>query len=195
MASHAHYIADKRMSDVAECRAGITRDFAKWTALSALRSRAPIKSRSDVYGVLDRVPFGAVLNGPEEMSISAFDAWHEGATALMQDHESRLTPGWATKLINVYLKTAAYVGDLGRPGLRAALHPPIDAGLWAGLRDRFPDDVDLLSQTHRVSRIKDIKTYAIYRGIIVGCRAAAAQLGCDLIEVEQLWQGARAPVA
>lgn len=183
------------MIEAAECRTGIISDFAKWTALSALRSGAPIKSRADVYGLLDKVPFAIVLGGQAEMSIAAFDAWHEDATAVMCARESRLSTGWAVKLINVYLKTAAYVGDLGRPVLRAALHPPIDAGLWAGLSARFCDDRELLAQTHCVSKIKDLATYAIYRRIIVGCRTAADRLGCELIEVEQLWQGARAPVS
>jgi len=136
------------MIEAAECRTGIISDFAKWTALSALRSGAPIKSRADVYGLLDKVPFAIVLGGQAEMSIAAFDAWHEDATAVMCARESRLSTGWAVKLINVYLKTAAYVGDLGRPVLRAALHPPIDAGLWAGLSARFCDDRELLAQTH-----------------------------------------------
>lgn len=35
-----------------EPRATILRTYAEWTALSALRSGAPIKSRSDIYPLL-----------------------------------------------------------------------------------------------------------------------------------------------
>jgi hypothetical protein len=46
-------------------RAQIVLDYAKWTALSATRSGAPIKSRGDVYSLLDAVTFGEVLSpGP-----------------------------------------------------------------------------------------------------------------------------------
>jgi len=38
-----------------ESRRQIILDFAKWTALSALRSGAPIKSRADVYGYVSIV--------------------------------------------------------------------------------------------------------------------------------------------
>jgi len=93
-------------------------------------------------------------------------------------------------MVNVYLKTAGYVGGLGRPGLTPLLHPPIDAGLWSGLGRRFSGCPDLLAKTHVVRQIKAIRDYATYTTIIEGCREAAATLGCFLIEVEQLWEGA-----
>jgi len=73
--------------------------------------------------------------------------------------------------------------------LSEAIHPPIDSGLWLGLERRFGDRPDILSETHCVSRIKDIEDYACYKRIIAGCRLAAHALGCKLIEVEQLWAG------
>src|SRR5262249_5690411 len=100
---------------------------------------------------------------------------------------------WGAKLINVYLKTASFVGDIGRPGLRDTLHPPIDAGLWKGLARRFRGRPDVLGETHCVRRIKDIKDYPTYRRIITGCMVAAQALGCRLIEVEQLWLGSATP--
>jgi hypothetical protein len=102
--------------------------------------------------------------------------------------------GWGVKLINVYLKTAAYVGNLGRPGLRSALHPPIDAGLWEGLAEKFRGWPDILNKVCCVRRIKDITDYSTYCCIIIGCRAAAKVLACSLIEVEQLWRGSATPV-
>jgi len=94
--------------------------------------------------------------------------------------------------LNVYLKTTSYVGGLGRPGLSSVIHPPIDGGLWAGLERRFRDHPKILAKTHVVSRIKNIRNYETYETIIAGCRDASVVLGCLLIEVEQLWDGADA---
>jgi hypothetical protein len=175
------------MSDV---RKAIIATFAEWTAMSALRSGAPIKSRRDVYTALRGVDFAALFAdalGPVDRA--TFDAWHAGAVQEMIEREPRLTVGWATKVVNVYLKTRVYVGAQGRPHLAEMIHPPIDAGLWLGLARRFPDRPDILERTNCVSRIKDIVDYDCYRRIIDGCRAAAEALGCDLVEVEQLWAG------
>ncbi len=171
-------------------RAGIIETYARWTAMSALRSGAPIKSRRDIYTALAGVDFSVLFDdafGPIDRT--TFDAWHEVSTHLLIEREPRLTVGWATKIINVYLKTRAYVGAQGRHHLREMIHPPIDAGLWLGLERRFNDRPDILDQTHCVTKIKDIDDYVCYRRIIDGCREAAKALGCELIEVEQLWAG------
>jgi hypothetical protein len=44
-----------------ETRAEIIGTYARWTALSALRSGSPVKSRADVYRLVAQVPFDAVL--------------------------------------------------------------------------------------------------------------------------------------
>lgn len=85
------------------------------------------------------------------------------------------------------------MGDIGRPGLRDVLHPPVDSGLWKGIEKRFMRRPDILDAALHVQKIKDITTYPIYHTIIRGCRAAAEELECDLIEVEQLWRGAATP--
>jgi hypothetical protein len=177
-------------------RRRIILDYAKWTALSALRSGRHSKSRTDVYPLLDAVGFGVVLGPGPPIANVEFDAWHEAETAALcaRAPGARVPPGWGAKLINVYLKTAAYVGELGRPGLRETLHPPIDGGLWAGLKKKFKGRSDILGDACCVRRIKDIKDYPTYRRIIAGCRAAARELGCSLIEVEQLWLGSATPV-
>ena len=175
------------MSDV---RRAIIKTYAEWTSMSALRSGAPIKSRRDVYTVLRVIDFEVLFSvslGP--INRTSFDAWHADAVRVMIGREPRLTVGWATKIINVYLKTRCYIGAQGRHHLKEMIHPPIDAGLWLGLARRFPDRPDILDRTHCVERIKDIVDYECYRRIIDGCRAAAKALDCDLIEVEQLWAG------
>lgn len=172
-----------------ECRTKIIKDYAKWTVLSALRSGAPIKSRKVVYPLLGTIDFGVLLQSnalPNPMG--KFDVWHKAATVDLCEQRPDLCTGWAVKMINIYLKTAVYAGGLGHPSLTAALHPPIDGGLWRGLSRRFRGDA-LLKKTHIVTQIKDIRDYATYETIIAGCRLAAEKLNCLLIEVDQLWDG------
>ena len=174
-------------------RVKIVLDYAKWTALSATRAGAPIKSRGDVYPLLDTVAFSEVLSPGLPVSAAEFDAWHEAQTLALCARDQRVPIGWGVKLLNVYLKTAAYVGDLGRPGLREVIHPPIDSGLWEGLAERFRGQPKILDEVCCVRRIRDITEYKTYSRIIGGCRAAAIALGCSLIEVEQLWLGSATP--
>jgi len=171
-------------------RSAIVDTYARWTALSALRSGAPVKSRADVYPALQSVDFTPLFD-LDRGSIDdlEFDRWHEAAVEHLLAGEPVLGVGWAAKILNVYLKTRAYVGAEGRPGLNDAIHPPIDAGLWLGIKRRFPDRGDILVLSHCVTKIKDIDRYPRYRLIIDGCRIVAAELGCSLIEVEQLWAG------
>lgn len=175
-----------------DCRPGIVKSFSEWTALSALRSGAPIKSRKDVYGVLRAIKFEPLFAAAGPISSADFDAWHEHAVAEMLFDGKPLNVGWAAKIINVYLKTRVYLAGEGRSGLASAIHPPIDGGLWEGLREQFGEsDPHIVADSNCVTKIKDIKSYACYQRVIAGCRQAAAKLGCDLIEVEQLWRGTR----
>jgi len=157
--------------------------------LPALRSGSAIKSRRDVYTALREANVEPLFDRAGPIAASEFDAWHAAAVARMIARKPALNVGWAAKIVNVYLKTRAYVGGQGRPGLAAAVHPPIDAGLWLGLKRKFPDRPDILGRTNCVTRIKDIADYECYSRIIGGCRTAAMALVCDLIEVEQLWAG------
>jgi hypothetical protein len=176
---------------VNERRSKIITTYAGWTVLSALRSGAPVKSRKDVYPLLRTIDFSRLLVDSSPISSTDFDEWHQSATEGLCRRKPILCVGWAAKMVNIYLKTAVYVGELGRPGLREAIHPPIDSGLWRGLESRFSGH-RLLAKTHTVQQIKAIRDYATYQTIIEGCRLAAKELGCFLIEVEQLWDGADA---
>jgi hypothetical protein len=173
-----------------EVRDKIVATYAQWTALSALRSGAPIKARQDIYPLFRHIDlevlFDAAL-GP--ISISTFDEWHRTTVETLIAKEPRLSVGWATKIINVYLKTRCYIGRHGRHHLSEAIHPPIDAGLWLGLERRFRNRPDILELSNCVGRIKHIVDYECYSRIIDDCRAAARELDCKLIEVEQLWAG------
>jgi len=174
-----------------DVRTDIIETFAQWTAMSALRAGAPIKSRRDVYTAVRGVAFEVLFaNALGAIDRATFDSWHEETVHAMIQREPRLTVGWAAKIINVYLKTRVYVGSQGRQDLRELIHPPIDAGLWLGLKRKFQvERPDIVERTNCVTTIKDIGDYKCYRRIIDGCRVAAEALQCDLIEVEQLWAG------
>lgn len=62
---------------MSDCRAKIIRDYARRTALSALRSGSPIKSRADIYPLLDDATFGGVLEGKDPIEREEFDHAHE----------------------------------------------------------------------------------------------------------------------
>lgn len=183
-------VRSDRAPRMAEPRAAIIATYAEWTAMSALRSSAPIRSRSDVYRALRAVNFKVLFDtGLGPIGRDDFDEWHEEAARMMLAREPRLTVGWATKILNVYLKTRVYVAAEGRENLMDMIHPPIDGGLWLGLSRQFAGQPEILAMTNCVSRIKGIVDYDCYRRIIDGCLAAAALLACRLIEVEQLWTG------
>jgi len=155
------------MSDV---RPTIIAQFAEWTALSALRSGAPITSRRDVYSAIHRVDFAPLFDddlGP--IRVPEFDAWHFAAITEPIRGEPRLTVGLASKIVNVYLTTRCYIAAQGRPQLNEAIHPPMDAGLWLGIRRRFIGRNDILGRSNCVERIKDIVDYDCYGRIIDGC--------------------------
>lgn len=158
--------------------------------MSALRSGAPIKSRRDVYTALRSVDFAVLFdNALGPVNRTTFDAWHARAVKTLITREPRLNVGWAATIVNVYLKTRVYIGGEGRHHLKEMIHPPLDAGLWLGLRRQFANRPDILERTNCVKAIRDIAAYECYRRIIDGCRAAAKELGCELIEVDQLWAG------
>ena len=179
-----------RAAMTANPRSAIIATYAEWTAMSALRSSAPIRSHKDVYRALRAVDFKVLFDtGLGPISRGTFDEWHEEAVRRILAHEPRLTVGWATKILNVYLKSRAYVAAEGRRNLIDMIHPPIDAGLWLGLSRQFAGQPEILAMTNCVSRINGIVDYDCYRRIIDGCLAAAVLLGCRLLEVEQLWTG------
>ena len=183
-------------------------DYAKWTALSAARvPKAPIKDRKTVYQLLagadqadgrhvDGVAFAKILSGKTKIDADEFNVWHECETDALCRRADEFKPGvapfpvgWSAKLINVYLKTTAYVGTIGRPGLRNVLHPPLDRILQRELMRHFRkrDRSDMLAKVN-FGAIKSITCYERYREVIEGCAAAADDLDCLLIEVDQLWR-------
>ena len=169
----------------------ILKSFAEWTALSALRSGSPIKSRKDVYGAIQSIVFDPVLDTSKgALARNEFDEWHRNTLVSLTGANAKLANqfGWAAKIVNVYLKTYCYVGDGGRAGIREYLHPPIDAGLWKGVKRRFQSNRSVLDDTHVVTTIARITSHDVYLQLVKGFREAATQLKCPLIEIEQLWE-------
>ena len=153
-------------------RRAIITTFAGWTALSALRSGSPVKSRTEIYPLLHQANFDALLRAPAgSIAPAEFADWHAATVARFCSANSKLCVGWAAKLVNVYLKTAVYVGGLGQPELVCILHPPIDGGLWSGLEAPLQGHPAIRVRTHSVQRINQIIDYVQYATIIEGCRA------------------------
>ncbi len=127
-------------------------EFAKWTALSATRSGAVVKDRRRIYGLLDKVDFYSLFDPTiEKIDRYQFDRWHEAAIHRLCSTESELSVGWAAKLINVYLKTRAYLPGTGFVEGNQAKVP---AALGHSPKDvlRHPDQIDrhqVLSHHHR----------------------------------------------
>lgn len=163
--------------------------FSEWIAFSSTRSGSPLKARKDVYPLIKTPDYKAILEGDKRIEIDEFSAWHKSSTKKITDKRSEMPVGWATKLINVYLKSMVYSAGVGRKGLARLIHPPIDNGLWQGIKKEFSSQKAIIDLTHHQSRIKNIKTYKDYQRIIKGMRMIADKKGIDLIEVEQYWLG------
>jgi len=174
-------------------REQILKTYAEWTVLSALK-RAPIRSKQEVYPLIEKINFSEVLDRSKgNITLEQFESWHKKAleTAIGANPKLKGQYGWAAKIVNIYLKTYCYVGDGGREGIRDCLHPPIDTGLWKGVKRKFSDHPNILSDSHAVTAISSIKTHSTYLKLISGFREASKKLNCSLIEIEQLWEGTK----
>jgi hypothetical protein len=172
-------------------RQAIVKAFTEWTAFSALRSGLPTtvrRQRAAIYPLI-RIPNYDAIISRQEITPREFNAWHEASTAAICHKAESLPVGWATKIINVYLKTRVYLASEGPSSLVECIHPPIDNGLWQGIRAEYRQDPAIYPKTHIVTRIKNIVDYSTYQTIIEGCELIAAKRGCLLIEVEELWMG------
>lgn len=171
-------------------RHAIIHDYARWCAFSATRSGCPLKARKDVYPLIDIPNYPEVLSSDSSWTTDRFFNWHEKYTLQINEATGQLLGiGWATKLINVYLKTMVYVGGIGPASLIDCIHPPIDGGFWQGIKQAYETEKDILAKTHTVSKIKDITSYQIYQSILAGCKLITQRKGWKLIEIEKLWTG------
>jgi hypothetical protein len=168
----------------------IITEYAQWTVLSAVRQGCPIRSRKDVYPALCKLDFSSLFDESKGAILSdEFDAWHASALETLTKiprMESHF--GWAAKMVNVYLKTAAYISGAGRPGLSECIHPPFDDGLWKGLRAEFSSsNPAIVARSHAITKISGIQSLDSYNSMIDAMRELAKVHGCSLIELEQFW--------
>jgi hypothetical protein len=166
-------------------RTKIVHDFAKWTALSALRSGSPLKRAERVYALIENhADLPVLFDTIRAINKTEFDRWHEKTVLGICQAEPVLPVGWAAKIVNVYLKTRVYLAREGREGLMSVIHPPIDNGLQLGLQKEFPN------RPWKIKRIKDICSYQDdYLPFIQDCRSLAKKEGCLPIELEFYWRG------
>jgi hypothetical protein len=167
-------------------RKKIVHDFAKWTALSALRSGSPLKRAERVYNLIENhADWPILFDTTHAIDETEFDRWHEKTVLAFCKAEPDLPVGWAAKIVNVYLKTRVYLAGEGREGLVSVIHPPIDGGLQRGLKKEFPN------RPWKIKRIKDIRSYQDdYLPFVQDFRSLAKEDGCLLIELEAYWVGA-----
>ena len=72
-------------------RKKIVHDFAKWTALSALRSGSPLKSAKQVYGLIENhADLNRLFDAPRAITQNEFDHWHEQPVHTFVDAEPGL---------------------------------------------------------------------------------------------------------
>src|SRR5262245_13447864 len=103
---------------IGQKRKKIVHDFAKWAALSALRSGSPLKRAERVYDLIENYAEWPVLfDTARAIDETEFDQWHEKTVRAFCKVETNLPVGWAAKIINVYLKTRVYLSGEGRKGL------------------------------------------------------------------------------
>jgi hypothetical protein len=163
----------------------IVHDFAKWTALSALRSGSPLKRAEWVYDLIgNHADWPVLFDTSRAIDETEFDRWHETTVRAFCKAEPDLPVGWAAKIVNVYLKTRVYLAGEGRDGLLSVIHPPIDYGLQQGLKKKYPH------RPWKIRRIKEFRSYQDdYLPFIQDCRSLAKEDGCLLIELEAYWRG------
>jgi hypothetical protein len=166
-------------------RKKIVHDFAKWTALSALRSGSPLKRAERVYDLIEhRADLPLLFETARAIDEADFDGWHQKTVRAFCKAEPNLPVGWAAKIINVYLKTRVYLAGEGRKGLASVIHLPIDYGLQQGLKKNFPQ------RPWKIRRIKEFRSYQDdYLPFIQDCRSLAKEERCALIELEFYWRG------
>ena len=203
-------LLDKNVESV---RWEIAHKFAQWTTRAAVQSqgttnRFPSKQK-EVNSYLDAVAFDHLFDKSlGSIDNDQFDEWHAEQVNKLQDCHSNINVGWAAKMIAVYLKTTCYLAGFGRDGLDAVIHPPFDNILMTKMGKYIHQfnirnkqlrnyDAELYDFTLLVSeemlndlsniRIKDIDDDSYWEMLIPTCENVAANLGCTLFEVEQLW--------
>ena len=97
----------------------------------------------------------------------------------MNNDKGKYFYGWASKLLNVYLKTLIYVSSDFFPNLKEFLHPPIDSILQKNLIRK-----KLQNKYFKISDLTESK----YKELISGYKKIALREKIYLIEIEKYWE-------
>jgi len=172
-----------------EERKKILISYAEWTAIAAIRSGKHIKETKIIQEALREIYLGNIPTTQAD-----FDVWHEEQCKLLREKivslaakQERITKnfelGWAAKILNIYLKTLFYIGDMEPSVVRQFIHPPID--------NIF---VNAFYKEHKVRvaasdfRIKKLEHYLDYAAIINSIKAIQKEKKfLNLMDVENIW--------
>ena len=155
---------------------------AEWHAVAAIRSSSPLKDRGAIkqcVALIKTEELGEIESMTGIRQQEAYDLWHAKTVEGIVAKAPELSFGWAAKLVNVYIKTLAYISDDFWPKLRGAIHPAIDGMLQDML------EKEGLQKT-KVG-LKDMDREA-YRRLIAEYRNVAAAQNIALVEVDKYWE-------
>jgi hypothetical protein len=94
--------------------------------------------------------------------------------------------GWATKALNIYLKTLYYIGDFEPKGVRKILHPPIDNILVKNIQNHY--NITLWSIHQKSFSISRLDKYDKYMEMIQKIKEIALKNNMiNILDIEHVW--------
>lgn len=183
-------------------RKAIIENYSIWTAYSAARVGCPFRGKA-LGEEFKRIVIDSgrleILSGKEPISNEEFSDWHEkmvlDLSAMKKAKGKKIGVGWAAKILNVFLKTYAYVGDQGRPNIRMFLHPPLDTILIKRIMDHenlktdSKENIALRKTIRKAIPISSLKSYKTYLAVIKALRRFAEIIGKKTVfELEDFWE-------
>jgi len=183
-------------------RKAIIKNYSIWTAYSAARVGCPFRGKAlgeEVKRIIIDSGQLEIISGKEPISSEEFSNWHEKMvlvlSAIKKAKGKKIGVGWAAKILNIFLKTYAYVGDQGRPNIRSLLHPPLDSILVKKIMDHeslklSSKENDALRKTIRKAiPISSLKSYTTYLAVIYALRRFAEMIEKKTVfELEGFWE-------
>ncbi len=111
-------------------------NYAVWTAARA--AQRGFTTTKNINDAINTTNLRNLVNKDTIVSANAFDEFHKETCTKIIFHlkkvlqESKglvdkVTYGRAAKIVNIYLKTAVVIKDLGQSQLSKIVHPPIDS--------------------------------------------------------------------
>ncbi len=182
-------------------------NFALWTAVAALRSGKHIKDTRTITSALKQT---VNLNAIPRTQIE-FDKWHKEITLQFKftvtnlynsnrpkiknenfvsnnkNSELEFSIGWASKALNVFLKSLFYINDSENLEIKKFLHPPIDNILVREIKRKY--HINLWQKEESNFSISRITSYEKYEGTISVIKTLAnEQHMTNLLDIEHIWR-------